>query len=281
MTAKGPLSLEIDLKIEAGEFVSIFGESGAGKTTVLRMIAGLTTPDEGTIETDTELWFDSARKINLPVQRRRIGFVFQDYSLFPHMSVRENLEFALQDKKEKAMIAELLEVVGLSELMHQRPNQLSGGQKQRVALIRALVRRPQLYLLDEPLSAVDLEWRLKLQEEILKIYRRFKTTTVFVSHDLSEVFKLSGRVFILERGRITKSGPPEQVFFKDNLSGKFKFAGETIEIKKADLINIVIVRVGNNLIKVVAADEEIAGLKTGDKVIVSAKAFNPLILKIE
>ena len=279
ITAEGPLNLRIDFYVKKGEFVILYGPSGTGKTTILRMIAGLADPDEGFISVDGQVWFDSAKKINVPARKRKTGFVFQEYSLFPNMSVRENLEYALDDKRKTGLIDEFLEIVLLTKLKHRRPDQLSGGQKQRVALIRALLRHPSVYLLDEPLAALDVEMRLRLQDEIIRLYRQASITTIFVSHDIPEVFKLASQVFILEDGKIIKSGSPGEIFAGNQISGKFKFPGEIIEIRKDQGINILTILVGNNPVKVVASDGEVNGLTVGSKVIVASKAFNPIIVK--
>ena len=169
-TADGPLALDVDFECAQGSFVSLFGKSGSGKTTILRMIAGLTEPAEGFIQVEDEIWLDTSKKIHLPPHKRKLGFVFQDYSLFPHMTVRENLEFALGSPQDREMIEELLDIMHLKELEGRKPENLSGGQRQRVALARAVLRRPKIFLLDEPLAALDTSIRLKLQDEILKIY---------------------------------------------------------------------------------------------------------------
>jgi len=275
----GPISLEADFQIADGEFATLYGPSGAGKTTILRMIAGLSDPEEGFIQVDDEVWFDSERGINLPTQSRRISFVFQDYNLFPNMTVRENLKYALQDKKDEGQIDELLALARLTELRNRKPATLSGGQKQRVALIRALLRKPKIFLLDEPLSSLDQALRLELQDEIYELCARFNLPTIFVTHDLSEVFKLSSQVFVLDNGKIVKSGKPGAIFNDHNLSGKFKFVGTIVELLKEDFLCIVTIQIGQNLTKVVATEEEASGMRIGDKVTVAAKAFNPIILK--
>lgn len=274
------MTLAIDATIEEGEFVTLFGESGAGKTTILRILAGLEEPDEGIVRAGDESWFDSSAKINLPPQRRRIGFVFQDYALFPNMSVRKNLEYALEDKRDKVIVDELLKLTDLGGLEHRYPQTLSGGQKQRVALARALVRRPRILLLDEPLSALDLAMRQKLQEELLVLHCRFGITTILVSHDLAEIFKLSSKVFFLEKGRIGRLGTPHEVFSKRGMSGKFRFVGEILDIKKDDIIYALTLLIGNDIVKVVATQDEVVSLRIGDKVAVASKAFNPVIQKI-
>lgn len=207
----GRMPLRFETHIEAEAFVCIYGPSGAGKTSVLRMLAGLLTPEEGHIRVNQKPWFDSNKKVNLKPQLRSIGMVFQEYSLFPNMTVRGNLEFALNKGESTERVDELLNMTELEQLQHQRPAILSGGQKQRVALARALIRRPELLLLDEPLSALDSVMQAKLQDYILKIHREFNLITLMVSHDLAEVAKMSKRVLVLEEGVIRKDGPPLEV----------------------------------------------------------------------
>jgi molybdate transport system ATP-binding protein len=278
-TTTGNMDLSVDLAIKEQDFVTFFGKSGAGKTTLLRILAGLTLPDAGKIEVGNSVWFDSAQRINLPPQKRRIGFVFQDYALFPNMTVRENLAYALDKKNPCHAVDELLEMVDLSGLENRRPDTLSGGQKQRVALARALVRSPEILLLDEPLSALDADMRIKLQDELLEIHRKFKLTTIMVSHDSAEIFKLSNRVVMLNAGAVIKQGAPSEVFPGSSISGKFKFSGQIANIQQNDVVYVLTVMVGNNLINVVATDEEVQGLAIGARVIVASKAFNPIILK--
>jgi len=208
---EGTMNLQFDAKIKEGEFVTIFGTSGAGKTSVLRMLSGLLSPDSGRIVVGDAVWFDQEQNINLKPQLRNIGFVFQDYSLFPNMTVRGNLDFALQKGQSKTIVDDLLDLIELTQLHDKRPSQLSGGQKQRVALARALVRRPRLLLLDEPLSALDMEMQAKLQDYILKVHREFGLTTLMISHDLIEVIKMSQRVLVMSQGRIAKDGKPADV----------------------------------------------------------------------
>ena len=278
-TPLGKEWLDLDLNIAKGEFVTLFGESGAGKTTFLRVLAGLIQPQEGHIEVDGEIWFDSHKKINRPIQQRKTGFVFQENNLFPNMTVRENLEYACGGKKEHSSINEWIVTMGLKGLEDQKPDKISGGQTQRVALIRALINQPKILLLDEPLSDLDIHSRLNLQDEILKVYQKTKIPTILVSHDLSEVFKLSKKIFVIDHGKITKSGSPQEVFVNNDLSGKFQFTGEIMEIQRDGVLNILTLSIGNTVTKVVASDEEISGLTIGSKVIVAAKAFNPLILR--
>jgi molybdate transport system ATP-binding protein len=243
------------------------------------MVAGLMMPDHGRIEVGGETWFDGDKKFSLHPQARRIGFVFQDFALFPNMTVRENVIFALEDRKDTGYAGELLDIVRLKELKDQLPSKLSAGQKQRVALARALARKPMILLMDEPFCALDGAMRLKLQDELLEIYKRFGITTIFVSHDMSEVYKMSHRVFIIDKGRILRSGKPEDIFIEDHLSGKFKFIGKIVDIKKDGFLNILVVEVGNNLVRVVATEDEMAGLEAGQSVVVASKAFNPIVMR--
>lgn len=274
----GILKINIDLEIEAGKLVTLYGESGVGKTSILRMISGLLQPDEGLIQVGDATWFDSSKKINSKPQKRDVGLVFQDYALFPNMTIRESLEFATD--KDDPVIDELLSLMELEDLQDRKSDTLSGGQKQRVALARALVRKPKLLLLDEPLSALDRKMRAKLQEYILSVHRKFALTTILVSHETTEIFKLSDEVLVLKEGLITFRDTPAKLFSGNSLSGKFKFTGEVVNIEREGVVYIVSVLIGNDLVKVIADQTEVENLKAGDQVLVASKAFNPIIQKI-
>jgi molybdate transport system ATP-binding protein len=207
----GEMSLDVDIEIKRGELITLYGPSGAGKTTLLRMLCGLTNPDSGTISVEEETWCDVEKKINLKPQQRNVGIVFQDYALFPNMTVQENLEYALKKKQPSAIVGELLELMELTQLRDKKPSLLSGGQRQRVALARAIVRKPKILLLDEPMSALDTALRLKIQDYILQIHSQFKLTTILVSHDIFEVLRLSKHVYLLEGGKIIDHGAPEDI----------------------------------------------------------------------
>ncbi len=279
-TADGVMPLEVSFQLEQGQFLSVYGNSGAGKTTLLRILAGLTETEKSEIEVGGKVWENSAAKIHIPVQKRSVGFVFQDFALFPNLTVRENLEYALQKNNDRKTAGELLEMMELQAFQNSKPQHISGGQKQRVALARAIIRKPEILLLDEPLSALDDEMRQKLQDYILKIHRHFKLTTILVSHHLPEIFKLSDKVIFLEKGKIKKEGSPAHVFSEDKISSKFKITGEIISIEKSDVVYIVSVLTGNSIVKVIATGEEVNELKPGLKVLVASKAFNPIIQKI-
>jgi molybdate transport system ATP-binding protein len=207
-SAQGGMLLDVDFTVKKGELVTLYGASGAGKTSVLRMLCGLTLPDDGFISVQGQVWFDAQRKINLKPQQRNVGIVFQDYALFPNLTVKENLEYALDKQQSHTMVDDLLELMELTSLYNKRPVFLSGGQQQRVALARAIVRRPKILLLDEPMSALDTTLRLKIQDYILRVHEQFQLTTIIVSHDILEVIRLSKHVFLMEHGKIVKQGEP-------------------------------------------------------------------------
>ena len=280
LSTAGDFNLKVSCSINEGQLVSIFGSSGAGKTTILRLIAGLTQQDSGSISVNNTIWFDATNSINLSPQKRKVGFVFQDYGLFPNMTVKENLEFALNKGQSKNVINELIETIELTDLQDRKPETLSGGQKQRVALARALVQKPSILLLDEPLSALGGEMRIKLQDYILKVHKKYNLTTFLVSHDISEVFKLSDHVIKLEHGSILQQGTPEELFLGKKTTGKHTTIGTILSIQPSDVINIVNVLSNNNIIQVNATNEEAENLSEGDKVTITSKAFNPIIQKI-
>jgi len=278
-TAQGTINLDIFFEIEQGKLVTLFGPSGSGKTTILRILAGLTSPQKGRIAFNNETWFDT-KNINLPPQKRQVGFVFQEYALFPNMTVEENLQYALGKAQANAIVQELMYVMDIEQLQNRKPDTLSGGQKQRVALARALVRKPQLLLLDEPLSALDSEMRLKLQDHILKLHKEFNLTTILVSHDFSEIFKMSDTTMMLKNGKISGQGIPSEILVNEPGSGDFQLIGEVINIEKENFAYVISVSVGNNIIKINSSEDEAIQLNVGDKVLVSLKLLNPLIKKI-
>ena len=204
--SQGDMTLNMNVEIEDGSFVVLMGESGSGKTTLLRVLAGLEDA-EGNIIVDGKSWD------GVPSQQRGIGFVFQDYALFEHMSVEENLRFVRNDKP---LAKELLEMTELTALATRNVKGLSGGQKQRVALCRAMMNKPKLLLMDEPLSALDEKMRRQLQVEIEKLHKTFGTTTLMVSHDAEASYALADRIIVLEQGSVVKDGSRDEVLQKEN-----------------------------------------------------------------
>ncbi|HEB9336436.1 TPA: sulfate/molybdate ABC transporter ATP-binding protein [Campylobacter coli] len=278
-TAKGKKQLELNTCLKANEITAIFGESGVGKTTLLKIIAGLIKPEFGRIEVGDELWLDTQKNINLAIQKRKIGFVFQDYALFPNMSVKENISYAATSKQKAE---ELLSLMNLENLAKIYPKNLSGGQAQRVALARALAREPQILLLDEPLSALDFKMRSFLQDELVKILQHFKITTLLVSHDLAEIYKLSHRILELSDGKIIKDARTNEFFTSSNLSAKLRLSATLLEMKKSDILVIFTLLLNQDIVKITLSEEEFLrtykDVKIGDTLLLSIKAFNPIIV---
>ncbi|MBI1860245.1 MAG: ABC transporter ATP-binding protein [Deltaproteobacteria bacterium] len=198
---------KLDLAIEGKSFVSLLGPSGCGKTTALRMIAGLETPNDGTILFGDRVVFDQNTHQNIPPEKRSLGMVFQSYAIWPHMTVLENVAFGLRcqgvskkERHEKAMA--WLETVRMKDLFDRKPNQLSGGQQQRVALARALASRPRILLMDEPLSNLDANLRYEMVSELLRIKETVPVTTIYVTHDHQEATRLSDRIALMNHGKV-------------------------------------------------------------------------------
>lgn len=273
-----PFTIEVDLEIKSNQLVTLFGASGAGKTTLLNMIAGTIQPDEGIIEVAGEKWFDRSARVNLKLQKRKVGMVFQQSALFANMSVIENLKYAASGS-DNSRVDEVVDFLDLNDLKDRKPNMLSGGQQQRVALGRAIAQHPELLLLDEPLSALDDETRYSMQEQILAAKDRFNLTIIMVSHDVAEILRMSDLVYLMDNGRIKEHGSKSLLYSNRKLSGKFQCVGTVVEVLQEDFLQILHVLEGNNLIKVVVNDER-ENFQVGDKVIVAAKGFNPLVKKV-
>jgi len=209
-----PLSLDIDLPLRSfrlelalevgSETIALVGPSGAGKTTVLRAIAGLARPEHGVVTCGGETWFDSEARVDLPPEERSVGFVFQDYALFPHLSVERNVRFA-------GAADGLLERLGIAHLRNARPRELSGGERQRVALARALARKPSALLLDEPLAALDSQTRGKIRGELRELIGTLGLPTLLVTHDYADAAALATRVGVLVEGRLLQLGTPQEL----------------------------------------------------------------------
>ena len=269
--SNGIMNLNINLDIKKGEFVALSGLSGSGKTTLLRILARLEIAN-GAIKIGNDIWLNE--KFILPIQKREIGFVFQDYALFPNFTVMQNLLYV---KKDKKLAKYLLEVTEMYELKDRHPNTLSGGQKQRVSLCRALMYKPKLILMDEPLSALDPYMRTKLQNEIKTLHNEFETTTIMVSHDPSEMYRLASRVLVLDYGKIINDGLAKDILLKTKGSQKLSFEGELLDIIELDVIKVAIISIASQLVEVVISNEEAKSLEIGQKVSVSTKAFTPNI----
>jgi molybdate transport system ATP-binding protein len=207
-------TLDVEWQIN-NELAVLLGYSGAGKSMTLRMIAGLMKPDNGFVRLDDTLFFDSASKINLPPQKRPFGYVFQDLALFPHMTALKNILYGEQgpdesEKRERAM--EMIRAFHLEGLENKYPSEISGGQKQRVAFARALMRRPEVLLLDEPFSALDKPLRLEMRRFLRDIKTRFGAPIVLVTHDVAEAATVADTVIVYSKGRVLQTGTPQEVF---------------------------------------------------------------------
>jgi molybdate transport system ATP-binding protein len=193
--------MDLSLSCDDGRMLVLIGPSGGGKTTVVRMLAGLSKPDEGRIVFGGETWFDSARGINVKPQKRRVGYVFQEYTLFPHLNLYDNAAFAAADKKE---VDGLMELFGIGHLRRRKPHLVSGGERQRCALCQALARRPRMLLLDEPFSALDVVTRRGLREELKALKKKLDFPILYVTHDIGEALFLADEIIPLVDGRIDR-----------------------------------------------------------------------------
>jgi molybdate transport system ATP-binding protein len=201
---KNEFLLDLSLTIENG-ITALLGASGSGKTTTLKLIAGILTPDEGLIKVDDRIYFDSHRRIDLSIQKRRVGFVFQDYVLFPHLSAAQNIAYGIKNDSQKARAERASELLALFHIEHLRknlPHEMSGGEQQRVALARALASDPAVVLLDEPLSAVDVETRARLLDEIEAAQRRTNIPFIYITHNNAEAERFGLRRIVLEKGHV-------------------------------------------------------------------------------
>jgi putative spermidine/putrescine transport system ATP-binding protein len=260
----------LDLEIAEGEFLSLLGPSGSGKTTILMLLAGFERPTKGSI------LLNGRRIDQLPPYRRKMGVVFQNYALFPHMTVAENVAFPLEMQRvPRAEIAQkvqrALDMVRLGELKDRRPSQLSGGQQQRVALTRALVFEPSVILMDEPLGALDKQLREHMQLEIRELHKRLGVTVVFVTHDQSEALTMSDRIAVFNAGRIEQLDKPQAIYDTPRTRFVAQFIGET------NLIEASIVGVSDGKARVALADDvsllvdAAPGIAAGQKVAISLR----------
>jgi iron(III) transport system ATP-binding protein len=235
VSAEGPAGgvREASFALEPGTFFTLLGPSGCGKTTTLRCVAGLEQPDSGTIRVGPDTFFDAARGINVPLNRRGIGMVFQSYAIWPHMTVFENVAFPLRVAKDRRygrdeiarMVQGALETVSLGGFGKRPATRLSGGQQQRVALARAIVAKPRLLLLDEPLSNLDAALREEMRNELRSLQQQIGVTTVYVTHDQSEALEMSDLIAVMEAGHIVQFGTPRDIYFHPRNTFVARFVG--------------------------------------------------------
>lgn len=277
-TRAGEFDLVIEMTVEPESTTAVLGPSGSGKTLTLRTIAGLATPADGRIAIDGRPLFDSAAKTDLPPRERRAGFVFQDYALFPHLTVAANLAYGFRGAggAARSRVRELADLLGLGGLESRRPPQLSGGQRQRVALGRALAADPAFLLLDEPFSALDAPTRTALTEHLLELESRVGVPTVLVTHDLAEAHALAQQLVVLDGGVVLQSGARDDVFGRP-LSPR---VGELLGVR--NLLPASVVSIEGGVATAGAAGIEFrasaAGLSVGERVTVGARARDVLAL---
>ena len=220
-------SIDVELALDE-ELLVLFGPSGAGKTMILKMVSGIVKPDSGRVAAGGETLFDSIRGVDIPMRQRKVGYLFQDYALFPHMTVAGNIAYGIEGRGKdfmKKKVAELVSLMRLTGLEDRYPDELSGGQKQRTALARTLAAEPRVLLLDEPFSALDYQVREKLRADLLNIHRMYPITTVLVTHDLEEAFMLGKRVAVINNGLIEQLGSQEDVFYRPGTKNVARFMG--------------------------------------------------------
>jgi molybdate transport system ATP-binding protein len=218
--AFGSFRLETQFEVEEGSITAIFGKSGAGKTSTINAIAGLTRPDVGVIQIGNTTLFDQNLRINLPIYKRQIGYVFQDDRLFPHMTVRNNLIYGTPKNRDVANSLNLTDITGLLELaplLERRPRTLSGGEKQRVAIGRALLSNPKLLLMDEPLASIDVQHRFEILPFIQRVREKTGITIIYVTHALEEVIFIADQIILLSEGRVTAQGTVEEIMSRLDL----------------------------------------------------------------
>jgi molybdate transport system ATP-binding protein len=260
----GGFRLEAALEVEGGSVLVLVGESGSGKTTLLRLVAGLLAPERGTIHLDGDPWFDSAVPVNRPAHLRPVGYVAQDYALFPHLTVTENVAFGLRAQRLRGpevrrRAAAALERLGIAALASRRPDQLSGGQQQRVAVARALVLDPPVLLLDEPLSALDRQTRRGVRGELRRLLAELPCHTLYVTHDPTEALAFGERIAVLEAGRISQAGARDDLLRRPRSSYVAEFLGVNLfpgtVVARADGI----ARVRTTGGEVAVADDQLEG----------------------
>lgn len=271
-------TIDCQLQMDKG-ILAIFGPSGAGKTTILRMIAGLTMPERGLIQFEQQVWY--ADHASLPPHKRPIGYVFQKPVLFPHMTVLDNLRFALNGHHNQQRLEEVIGIFAIESLLSRKPETISGGEGQRVAIARALLREPKLLLLDEPFVGLDQEKKNFILQKLKDYLALHPTLTILVSHDLGEIMQLATHAIVLQKGNIIKQGAPSDVFLRKHISGKFSFYGHVASMSKKGLLYEIGVIVDNQLIIVMASEDEAASVTVGAPVLLLAKAFDPIILPQE
>ncbi|CAA6830375.1 MAG: ATP-binding cassette domain-containing protein [uncultured Aureispira sp.] len=256
---EGSRELKVQMELDAGDFVAIYGPSGIGKTTLLRIIAGLSQADTGFLSINKSCWFDEEKNINVSPQKRKVGFVFQDYALFPNMTILENLHFA---NSNAALIQKLLKQTNLEGLKHKKPAELSGGQQQRVALARALVVESPILLLDEPLSALDHSLRQDMQDLIAELHQTYQRTTLMVSHDIPEIINLANKLLVIKDRDTILYDQPKAYFERENLLDEIEETGLILAIDDKELL----LQIGAKKRRLPYSKETLGAIQVGTKI---------------
>ena len=260
--------IDVDFSMKKGSFNALYGGSGSGKTSILNVISGIKYADKGKISISDIVWLDTENKINLPVNKRKIGVVFQNSVLLPHFSVYENILFSKDKNDSFDLMNELIELFSISDLLNYSTDILSGGQKQKVAIVRALIRNPDLLLLDEPFSAIDTEQRKQIQDSLLKAHQKLKFTALVISHDLEEVVRLSENIFMIENGKIVKEGSAFSLFENKDEQEFIKLSGIILSIERVEAVQKMKVLIGNEIHTI---EKEKTNHQIGDRVEIEAK----------
>ena len=271
---EGERQLRVQIQLDVGDFVAIYGPSGIGKTTLLRMIAGLSQADAGFLSVNNKVWFDQEKKLNLSPQKRKVGFVFQDYALFPNMTILENLHFA---NSNSALIQKLLKQTNLEILKNKKPAQPSGGQQQRVALARALVVESPILLLDEPLSALDHSLRQDMQNLIAELHQTYQRTTLMVSHDIPEIINLANKLLVIKDGDTILYDNPKAYFEQENLLDEIEEIGIVLAIDNKGLV----LKIGAKTRKMAYSKAILENIQVGNKISVKRWVLPSEIHEIE
>jgi len=263
-TANGKGSLNVDLILQKGTITSLYGESGVGKTMILRMLAGLEVPDRGTVMFDEDVWFSNSGGGGLSVDKRRVGFVFQDYGLFPNMSIEENVRFAAV-KGDESLIHYYIDTFGLTSLKDRKPIELSGGQKQRTAIARALVYKPKVLLLDEPFTSQDKKRSDIVGQQVLKYTEENDCVTVLVTHDIAATLKLAAYIYSIINGEVISEGNARDVFLNDTGSRRNGLHGVVADKLNHDGRAVLLVLVNEQMVEI-SGDQGIDQFEIGDEV---------------
>ena len=260
--------IDVDFSLKKGSFNALFGDSGSGKTTILNVIAGIKYADRGKISVLDNVWLDTAAQINLAINKRKIGVVFQNSILFPHLTVYENLVFSKEKNDSLELMNELIQLFSISDLLKQFPENLSGGEKQKVAIVRSLIRNPDLLLLDEPFSAVDFQQRKELQDALLQVHQKLKFTALVISHDIEEVVRLSDNIFMLDKGKVIKNGPALALFENKEEDTTISLTGIVVSVEQLGRNQKIRILVGN---EIHAIEKDNSMHQIGDRIIVEMK----------